>query len=129
MKIITLNNRCVYYGNEEHSFVDGLLYCENTFFANCTEDNITVYNNPDVPDDFSIYKYDYDGVDFSLSTAFKGHEKEEREKRNALLAETDWWATSDRTMTAEQTAYRQALRDITDQAGFPTDITWPTKPE
>ena len=52
-----------------------------------------------------------------------------RKKRNTLLAETDWWATSDRTMTPEQTAYRQALRDITDQAGFPTDITWPTKPE
>jgi hypothetical protein len=52
-----------------------------------------------------------------------------RNKRDAYLAETDWWATSDRTMTAEQTAYRQALRDITDQAGFPTDITWPTKPE
>jgi hypothetical protein len=52
-----------------------------------------------------------------------------RPKRNSLLAETDWWATSDRTMTAEQTAYRQALRDVTDQAGFPTDITWPTKPE
>ncbi len=48
--------------------------------------------------------------------------------RNALLAGTDWWATSDRTMTAEQAAYRQALRDITDQAGFPTNITWPTKP-
>jgi hypothetical protein len=54
---------------------------------------------------------------------------EHREKRNTLLSETDWWATSDRTMTTEQTAYRQALRDITDQAGFPTDITWPTKPE
>ena len=52
-----------------------------------------------------------------------------RSDRDTLLAETDWWATSDRTMTAEQTAYRQALRDITDQAGFPTDITWPTKPE
>jgi len=52
-----------------------------------------------------------------------------RQKRDALLKETDWYATSDRTMTAEQTAYRQALRDITDQAGFPTDITWPTKPE
>ena len=51
-----------------------------------------------------------------------------RELRNDYLSETDWWATSDRTMTAEQTAYRQALRDITDQAGFPTDITWPTKP-
>lgn len=52
-----------------------------------------------------------------------------RSQRDQLIAETDWWATSDRTMTAEQTAYRQALRDITDQAGFPTDITWPTKPE
>ena len=49
--------------------------------------------------------------------------------RDKLLATTDVWALSDRTMTAEQTAYRQALRDITDQAGFPTDITWPTKPE
>ena len=52
-----------------------------------------------------------------------------RHLRNDNLTETDWWATSDRTMTADQTAYRQALRDITSQAGFPTDITWPTKPE
>ena len=52
-----------------------------------------------------------------------------RSERDALIAETDWWATSDRTMSAEQTAYRQALRDITAQSGFPTDITWPTKPE
>jgi len=52
-----------------------------------------------------------------------------RQKRDYLIADTDVWALSDRTMTAEQTAYRQDLRDITDQAGFPTDITWPTKPE
>ena len=52
-----------------------------------------------------------------------------RNHRDRLIAETDWWATSDRTMSAEQTAYRQALRDIPSQAGFPTDITWPTKPE
>ena len=49
-------------------------------------------------------------------------------KRDLLLSETDVWALSDRTMTAEQTAYRQALRDIPSQAGFPTNITWPTKP-
>ena len=55
-------------------------------------------------------------------------EAEVRRERNDLLASTDVWALSDRTMTAEQTAYRQALRDITDQDGFPTDITWPTKP-
>ena len=52
-----------------------------------------------------------------------------RKERNILIAETDTWALSDRTMSAEQTAYRQALRDITAQSGFPTDITWPTKPE
>ena len=48
--------------------------------------------------------------------------------RDLCLTETDVWALSDRTMTAEQTAYRQALRDVTDQAGFPENITWPTKP-
>lgn len=51
-----------------------------------------------------------------------------RNKRNTLLAETDWWANSDVTMTDEQRAYRQALRDITLQEGFPQNVTWPTKP-
>ena len=54
--------------------------------------------------------------------------KEARRDRDELIASTDVWALSDRTMTAEQTAYRQALRDITSQDGFPTNITWPTKP-
>lgn len=52
-----------------------------------------------------------------------------RNKRNTLLAETDWWAVQDRVMTDEEIAYRQALRDIPSQEGFPLNITWPTKPE
>ena len=56
-------------------------------------------------------------------------ESEARGQRDNLLAETDVWALSDRTMSDAQTAYRQALRDVTGQAGFPTDITWPSKPE
>jgi len=52
-----------------------------------------------------------------------------RFERDKLLAETDWWANSDRTMTAEQTAYRQALRDITDTYTSLDDVVWPTKPE
>lgn len=51
-----------------------------------------------------------------------------RQERNRLLAETDWWANSDLTMTAEQTAYRQALRDITDTYTSLDDVVWPTKP-
>lgn len=48
--------------------------------------------------------------------------------RDRLLAETDTWALSDRTMTQAQTDYRQALRDITDNATSLDDVTWPTKP-
>ena len=53
---------------------------------------------------------------------------EVREERNTLLAETDWWAVSDRTMTQAEIEYRQALRDVPQQGGFPVNITWPTKP-
>ena len=51
-----------------------------------------------------------------------------REERDRLIAETDWWASSDLTMTAEQTAYRQALRDITEDYSSLDDVVWPTKP-
>lgn len=51
-----------------------------------------------------------------------------RNKRDQLLKETDWMALSDVTMTEEMTAYRQALRDITEQTGFPYSVVWPTKP-
>ena len=52
-----------------------------------------------------------------------------RAERNAKLAETDWTASSDVTMSDAMTSYRQTLRDVPAQSGFPTDITWPEKPE
>ena len=53
-----------------------------------------------------------------------------REDRDSLLLQTDWWASSDLTMTAAQTAYRQALRDITSHTNWPhlDEADWPTKP-
>lgn len=51
-----------------------------------------------------------------------------RVERDRKLTETDWWAVADRTMTSEQTAYRQALRDITTSATSLDDVVWPTKP-
>ena len=53
-----------------------------------------------------------------------------RTQRDRLIGETDWWASSDLTMTAEQTAYRQALRNITSPANWPhlDEADWPTKP-
>lgn len=55
-----------------------------------------------------------------------------REHRVWLISETDWWALPDSpTMTAEQTAYRQALRDITTHPNWPylEESDWPVKPE
>ena len=54
--------------------------------------------------------------------------KSAREVRDSLLAETDFYALSDVTMSEEMTAYRTALRNIPQQEGFPNSITWPTKP-
>lgn len=51
-----------------------------------------------------------------------------RSRRNQLLSETDFYALSDVTLTAEMAAYRQALRDITNQQGFPETVEWPVKP-
>ena len=57
---------------------------------------------------------------------------EARAERNARLLACDWTALSDATLDAIQRAawatYRQALRDVTGQAGFPTTIIWPAQP-
>ena len=59
-----------------------------------------------------------------------------RTHRDGLLCQTDWWAGSDLTMTAEQTTYRQELRDLPttvtpelDENNELTGVTWPTKLE
>ena len=54
-----------------------------------------------------------------------------RERRNQLLAETDFYGNSDVTMSDDMKTYRQALRDL--PAGKDTvdkcnNATWPTKP-
>ena len=54
-----------------------------------------------------------------------------RQDRNRKLAETDFYALSDVTMSEDMTTYRQNLRDITDGLSTVEDvnnITWPTKP-
>ena len=51
-----------------------------------------------------------------------------RSKRNLLLAATDFYALADNTLTPAMAEYRQALKDIPQQAGFPNTITWPTEP-
>lgn len=52
-----------------------------------------------------------------------------RRERDRRLAETDWWASSDLTMTQAQIDHRQALRDITNTYQSLDTVVWPVKPE
>lgn len=60
-------------------------------------------------------------------------EEEAREKRDRLLAQTDWTQMPDSPLSKElrkaYKVYRQALRDIPSQEGFPANITWPEPPD
>ena len=55
-----------------------------------------------------------------------------RAERDKLIASCDWMAIKafegGTTVSTEWATYRQALRDVSAQAGFPNDITWPEKP-
>jgi hypothetical protein len=56
--------------------------------------------------------------------------KSVRETRNQKLKDTDWTQVADAPVDkATWATYRQELRDITAQAGFPWNVTWPTQPE
>lgn len=67
------------------------------------------------------------------SEILEGLAHQARMERNALLEEADKlvWKAEDKDdpRLPEYRAYRQALRDIPDQEGFPRDIEWPVKPE
>ena len=65
------------------------------------------------------------------ANAFNRAIQDLRIRRNLLLAETDYLALSDQTLSADMTTYRQNLRDITNGLTTVEDVnsvTWPTKP-
>lgn len=58
-------------------------------------------------------------------------EAEAREERDTLLLKSDWTEASSSLTVAQRSAwstYRQSLREVPNQSGFPYEITWPTKP-
>jgi hypothetical protein len=74
---------------------------------------------------YSVSDLDADGI------AAKDAEqaKSVRAERNSLIAECDWTQVEDSPVDkAAWATYRQELRDLTLQEGFPFDVTYPTKP-
>lgn len=60
--------------------------------------------------------------------AARDYWQELRDQRNQLLAETDYLALVDSTLSADMRTYRQALRDLPANTSDPANPVWPTKP-
>jgi len=71
---------------------------------------------------YSIRQQDKEPID-------KQYAENIRNRRNNLIKESDWRAVSDRKLEPEWKEYRQALRDISKQEGFPHDVKWPVDPD
>ena len=87
------------------------------------------------------YPYSEENLKIAQRYAYNGEvtvedipmtDEEARTQRDKLLADTDWTQVLDAPIDAETReayrAYRQALRDIPEQDGFPESITWPELP-
>ena len=91
-------------------------YVARDMFADTTEDGVTTTK--------AEHEAAYQAtLDANTATA-------NRATRNTKLAETDFYALSDVTMSTEMQTYRQALRDITSHSNWPnlSDDDWPVAP-
>jgi hypothetical protein len=99
----------------EYAATQGWVAAPDNMSAGCVFDG-TSWSNPNAP------------------TPEQAREKlaaEMREQRNARLSATDWTQAVDVPQATKDkwAPYRQALRDVPQQAGFPDNIQWPSKPE
>jgi hypothetical protein len=96
-----------------------------------------VYPNATVIDDIAGV-FDSDGNQITINQTLvdaavaelqvEGQWKELRQQRNRLIADTDYLALSDSTLSAEMATYRQTLRDLPANTTDPANPVWPTKP-
>jgi hypothetical protein len=82
-----------------------------------------------------VFTDNEDATAAEQEVAYKAMKDEEfatnaRSQRDKLLAESDWTQVIDAPVNQEAWAtYRQSLRNVPQQDGFPTTIVWPVKPE
>ena len=82
-------------------------------------------------DDLDLSEWDLSSKNLQAVHAITGDAKADivRGFRGQLLASTDWTQVGDAPVDAAiWAAYRQALRDIPQQSGFPSDVVWPVPP-
>tara|TARA_R110000796_G_scaffold186530_2_gene303453 strand:+ start:557 stop:895 length:339 start_codon:yes stop_codon:yes gene_type:complete len=90
----------------------------------------------DYTDHEGLVRTMYDGAEVAFvvdatppDAAFKRDAESMRQQRNALLTASDWTQVLDSPVDkVAWAAYRQELRDITSQDGFPNAVAWPAQP-
>lgn len=89
-------------------------------------DNGELTDLPPKPSEF--YQFDYQTKTWVVDTA--AAEVSVKAERNKLLLTSDWTQLPDVPLTnkAEWATYRQELRDIPEQTGYPTNVVWPVAP-
>lgn len=109
---------------QDEDYLEGE-YSGNTNYINSDKQVVTI---PDRPDDYSDF-------DFTTKQWVTNQNKviiSVLQKRQKLLSASDWTQLPNGPFTTEKQAawatYRQALRDITDQAGYPYSVEWPVAP-
>ena len=115
-----------------YSKITGGFYHEHIHGDNIPEDAI------EISDDYYIELFegqaqgkqiiaDDNGYPVLIDT--KDHAADIRHQRTLLLSSSDWTQLPDNKTSKEWKIYRQALRDITKQDGFPLSIIWPIAPD
>lgn len=111
--------------NENESYIDGLSNDDYNFFY---VENSSLVPFPDKPNEWCVFDYTTKSwvEDFNLASKYV------ISKRNQLLYESDWTQLPNGPLTIQQQQqwadYRQQLRDITDQQGYPFNVVWPVQP-
>lgn len=104
-------------------------YPDNKFYIS----NNTAIELPEQPSIFHIFNYTTKTWEDTRSLAQKYTDAAQPiiQKRNQLLAASDWTQLPDVPLTTKESwaVYRQALRDITLQTGYPSNVVWPIPPQ
>jgi hypothetical protein len=104
--------------------LEGLANFENQYIQ-----NNQVVNMPPKPNN-SAY-FDYDTKQWVLD--YPTQETVVKQKRDDFLYKSDWTQIPNNPLTTEQqqawAVYRQELRDVTSQSGYPFNVIWPTPPQ
>lgn len=91
-------------------------------------DPLSIVKSPDSEDQVPLYTIFNMSKTKALDISTPWRLLQLRKTRDVMIAETDWWVLPDRTPTPAQLAYRQALRDITENFDPEKEIIFPEKP-